>query len=110
MDADEREIYYYLKGRRREFIPIREISRRTGGKRRWRRSPEWARPVVERMAERGILEGGDESGYRLKPKPRAGKTGKLWVSPQLAEILKASGKVFDNVVTDEYDDDYYESL
>ena len=111
MDADEREIYYYLKGRRREFVPIRELSRRTGGKRRWRRSPEWARPVVERMTERGILEGADAAGgYRLKPKPKAEKAGKRWISPELAELLKASGKVFDNLVTEEDDDEYYEQL
>jgi len=110
MDADEREIYYYVKGRGRELSPVREISRRIGSKRRWRRSPEWARPVLERMAERGILEGDGDAGYRLKPKPQAEKTGKRWVSPAVAEILKASGKVFDNVVTHEDDDEYYDRL
>jgi hypothetical protein len=110
MDADEREIYHYLKQRSREFIPVREIGRRTGGKRRGRRFPEWARPVLERMAERGILESGGEAGYRLKPITEVEGKGRRWISPELAEILKASGKAFDGVVTKEGDDEYYERL
>jgi hypothetical protein len=110
VDADEREIYYYVKTRARVFTPARDISRRLGGKRRWRRSPAWAQPVLERMVERGILETDNAEGYRLKPIPNAAIAGKRWLSPELAELFKASGKEFSGVMTCEDADDYYDRL
>jgi Mn-dependent DtxR family transcriptional regulator len=110
MDADEREIYYYLKSQPREYIPAREICRRVGGKRRMHVSPDWARPVLLRMAERGILECDEKEGYRLKPMPKQEIKGKRWASPAIAKLLKKSGKEFDNVVTPEAEDDYYDNL
>lgn len=110
MDADEREIYYYLKSQGREFIPAREICRRVGGKRRVRYSPDWARPVLTRMVERGILESNEEDHYRIKPMPKQDTKGKRWASPEMAKLLKASGKAFDNVVTPQDEDEYYEKL
>jgi len=110
MDAKEREIYYYLRSRRREFITAREIGRRAGGKRRFRVAPDWARPVLLAMAERGILESDAEGRYRLKPLPKKETDGKHWASPEIAKILKASGKGFTNVMTSEDEDDYYLNL
>jgi hypothetical protein len=110
MTAHERDVYYYLKARRNEFIPLREISRRTGGKRRYRYNPDWVRPVLASMTERGILEHDGDQGYRLKPIPRKNMDGKRWVSPEIAKILKDSGKGFKNVMTVEDEDEYYNSL
>ncbi len=110
MTAQERDIYYYLKARRRDYIPTREISRRTGGKRRFRANPDWARPVLASMTERGILEQDEERGFRLKPIPQKDMAGKKWVSPMIAKILKDSGKGFDNVMTVEDEDEYYDKL
>ncbi len=110
MDADERAIYYYLKPRRPKFVPARDISRHVGSKRRIRYNPDWARPVLLRMIERGILETDVEGSYRLKPMPRKDPQGKRWASPAIAEILKASGKEFDNLLTVEDEDDYYDKL
>jgi hypothetical protein len=110
MDADEREIYYYLKSQGRQFIPAREICRRVGGKRRMHFSPDWARPFLLRMAERGILECDTKEGYRIKPIPKKDTEGKLWAAPEIAKILEQSGKGFKNVVTAENEDDYYEKL
>jgi len=110
MDADEREIYYYLKHRRGECVGFPEISRRTGGKRRYRNAPEWARPVLARMTERGILENDAEGSYRLKPMPRKDTAGKRWASPQIAQLLQQGGKEFGNVITFEEEDDYYDKL
>jgi hypothetical protein len=110
MDATEREIYYYLKAHRRHFIPMREISRRTGSKRRFQSSPDWARPVLDEMARRGILESDKEGAYRLKPMPKPDASGKVWAAPHLAKILKASGKSFDRILTAQDEDDYYDRL
>lgn len=110
MDAIEREIYYYLKSRRRDFIAVREVGRRAGGKRRFRVDSEWARPVLVAMAERGILESDAEGRYRLKPMPKKATEGKRWASPAIAEILKKSGKGFTNLITSEDEDEYYLKL
>ena len=110
MNANEREIYYYLKSRRREFISVREISRRTGGRRRFRVSPDWATPVLLTMAERGIVESDAEGRYRLKPIPQKETQGKRWASPAIANLLKKSGKAFNNLITIDDEDEYYEKL
>lgn len=110
MDADERAVYYYLKSRRRKAVSARDISRHVGSKRRFRYSPEWAKPVLARMVERDILETVAEGSYRLKPIPRKDTTGKRWASPQIAELLKASGKEFPNVISPEDEDEYYDQL
>ncbi len=110
MDADEREIYYYLKLQLGEFIPAREICRRVGGKRRMRFSPDWGRPFLMRMLERGILECDDKDGYRIKPMPKPDTKGKHWASPEIAKLLEKSGKGFDNVVTPQDEDEYYDKL
>ena len=110
MDAAEREIYHYLKSRRPTAVPARDINRHVGGKRRFRYNPEWATPALFRMVERKILETDAEGFYRLRPIPRKDSEGKCWASPEIAEILKASGKTFDNLITFEDEDDYYDKL
>ncbi len=111
MDADEREIYYYLKPWRNEFISSHEICRRAGGKRRFRHDQEWAKPILVRMAERGILETDASGHYRLKPAEKKGRRSKHWVSPQIARVLRESGRDFSDVIIDDDEmDRYYDSL
>lgn len=110
MDSVEREIYHYVKSQRPRVVPAGDISRHAGGKRRFRYNPYWARPVLLRMVERGILETDAEGSYHLKPIPPKDTRGKRWASAEMAAILKASGKEFDNVITVEDEDDYYYKL
>lgn len=111
MDSEEREIYFYLKSWRQEFISAREICRRAGGKRRFRVEPEWAKPVLTRMVEKGIAETDAAGHYRLKPIEKKLRKGKRWVSPQIARVLRESGKDFKEVIMDDDEmDRYYESL
>jgi hypothetical protein len=112
MDAEEREIYYYLKGWKDQYISSREICRRAGGKKRFFREPEWAKPVLTRMVERGILEMDGAGHYRIKPfDEKLGKRKKRWVSPHIAKILRESGRDFtDIVMTEDELDRYYDSL
>jgi hypothetical protein len=109
MDADERQIYHYIKARRLEFISMREISRDAAGKRRGRFSADWAQPVLARMYERGILDFDGKDGYRLRPMPEQ-DTARLYASPKIASILKASGKDFDHMMRLKDEDDYYDKL
>ena len=110
MDADEREIYYYLKSQPHEFVPAREICRRVGGKRRMRVDPGWGRPFLSRMAERGILECDEKDGYRIKPLPKPDTKGRHWASPEVARLLEASGRKFNNLVTVQDEDEYFDKL
>jgi hypothetical protein len=110
MDADERAVYYYVKSRRSQCVSHRDIGRHVGSKRKFRYNPEWAKSVLQRMIERGILETNAEGSYRLKPMPRKETNGKRWASPQIAEILQASGKEFGILTTAEDEDDYYDKL
>jgi hypothetical protein len=111
MDAEEREIYYYLKGWKGQYISAREICRRAGGKKRFFREPEWAKPVLTRMVERGILDMDAAGHYRLKPVDDKRGRRKSWVSPQIARILRESGKDFSEIVmTEDELDEYYDSL
>ena len=110
MDADEREVYLFLKGQPEQFVPESSISRHAGGKYRFRLSADWAKPVLLRMLERGILELDLTGAYRLKPMPKT-DVRKHWVSPQIAAILKKSGDKFDHFIKHEDDADaYYNSL
>ena len=110
MDADEREIYHYLKSRRPKSVPPRDINRHVGSKRKYRYNPVWANTALLRMVDRGILETDAEGSYHLKPIPRQETKGKQWASPRIAEILKASGKAYDNLITVEDEDEYYDRL
>jgi len=110
MDADEREVYFYLKGQPEQFIPASSICRHAGGKHRFRDSSDWAQPALLRMLERGILELDATGAYRLKPMPETGAR-KRWVAPHIAAILKKSGTKFDHVIKEEDEvDAYYNSL
>jgi hypothetical protein len=60
--------------------------------------------------ERRIVEMDENDGYRLKPMPQS-NTRKRWVAPQIADILKKSGRKFDQVIKQEDEvDAYYNSL
>lgn len=111
MDADEREIFYFLRSERANFVPPLSISRHAGGKSKHRESPDWARSVLLRMVERGILETDPTGAYRLKPMPVSNPTTRRWVSPQIAEMLRKSGKQFEGVMQQpDNEESYYDSL
>ncbi len=68
------------------FISASEVSRRAGSKKRAHEEPNWAKPILMSMAERGILEADMQGRYRIKPVRRK-KKGK-WVAPDIAKILE----------------------
>lgn len=90
MDSDERDIFNYLKTWGKEFVSVREICRRAAGRKRFGESPDWAKPILQDMFDRGILERDITGRYRIKPKPKSGEQGR-WVSPHIAKILKDGG-------------------
>jgi hypothetical protein len=111
MDADEREIFYFLKTWGSEFISTKEIARRASGKKKFYKDPEWAKPLLMRMQERGLLESDTTGRYRIKPVAHKNKN-KRWVAPDIAKILQESGvEVNETEGTPAVaPDDYYEQL
>ena len=110
MDADERDICLYLKGLPGQFVSYAEISRRAGGKRRFRQEPEWATPILGRLVEKGIVESDSTGHYRLKVRLKDRKPAK-WVSPQIRKILERSGKSFEGVFeVDKDEEDFIAEL
>jgi hypothetical protein len=105
MDADERDICLFLKGFPGEFVSFKDISRRAGGKRRYRNEPEWAVPILSKLVERGLIESDATGHYRLKTRTDKEKAKSRWVSPQIRRILEKSGKEFDGVFEVDKDDD-----
>ncbi|HXR04726.1 MAG TPA: hypothetical protein VN836_08475 [Verrucomicrobiae bacterium] len=108
MDGDEREIFQFLKSRGEDYVNAVEIARRASGKKRFHNDPEWARPILVRMTERGILQSDALGRYRVKPVGRKGKE-KRWVSPDIAKILQESGVEVESA-NELGSDDYYEEL
>lgn len=68
MDADEREIFNFLKTFGEEWVAAKEICRRAGGKKRFSQDNDWAKPILQRMKERNLLEGDELGRFRIKPK------------------------------------------
>ena len=108
MDSEEREIFYFLKTWGEEFVSGKEIARRAGGKKKFHQKPDWARPLLLRMTERGLLESDVGGRYRIKP-VRKEKT-KRWVSPEIAKILEESGVQVEGRAAEAGTDEYYEQL
>lgn len=96
MDADEKQICNYLKGFPGQYISASEICRRASGKKRYREEPRWALMPLAHLVDKGIIEADADGHYRLKPQAKR-KRVKRWVSPQVRQILEASGKDFDGV-------------
>ncbi|HYG24382.1 MAG TPA: hypothetical protein VEH04_16515 [Verrucomicrobiae bacterium] len=93
MDADEKEICLFLKSYPGQFVGLREICRRAGGKQRFQEEEDWALPVLLRLAERGLVEDDRAGHFRLVRKEK--RTEQKWIAPHLRDILKRSGKTFD---------------
>ena len=66
MNADETEIYDFLKQFPNLFVSAMEVSKRVGHKRRYLQDRNWARPLLRRMELDGILEANHSGEYRLK--------------------------------------------
>jgi hypothetical protein len=108
MDADERDIFRFLKSWGSQFVAVREICRRAGGKKRVQEEPDWAIPTLLRMVGRGILESDATGHFRIKRISRKDKD-KLWVVPDIAKIPEENGvKVED--ADDIAPDEYYDQL
>jgi hypothetical protein len=90
MNTEEREVFHFLQSWGTDFINAAEIARRAGTKKKFHEDPNWAKPVLMVMVERGILESDSNGRYRIKPIPKKNKHNR-WVAPDIAKILKEGG-------------------
>ena len=88
MDAEEREIFDYLETFGEQWVSAKEICRRAGGRKRFSEDNNWARPFLQQMKGRGVLEGDELGRYRIKPKKE--HKGR-WMAPDIEKILRESG-------------------
>jgi hypothetical protein len=109
MDADEREIFEYLKTFGEEWVNAKEICRRAAGKKRYNEDNNWAKPILHRMKERQVLEGDELGRYRIKPPPRRGHKGR-WVAPDIEKILREGGVEVNAENTEAPNAEQYEQL
>lgn len=90
MDADEREIVHFLQSWGSNFVNGKEIARRASTKKRFGEDPDWAKPVLLRLVEKGVLENDASGRYRMRPEKH--DKSKRWVSPDINKILEEGGK------------------
>jgi hypothetical protein len=90
MDSDEREIFDYLQTWGNDYVSAKEVCRRASTKKRYHEDPDWAKPILQIMDERGLIERDAVGRYRIKPQPK-NKHDARWISPAIAEILKEGG-------------------
>jgi hypothetical protein len=108
MDSDEKEIYHFLKTWGSEYVSVKEIARRASGKKKFYENPEWAKPILMHMQERGVVESDTLGRYRIKPVAKKDKQ-KRWVSPDIAKILQENGVQVEGA-SEVGPDDYYDQL
>ena len=112
MDTDERDIFQFLKTWGADFTNAKEVARRASSKKRFYEDPDWAKPILMRMTERGILESDVQGRYRIKPVPKKGKNTR-WISPDIAKILQEKGLQVEGAAGGSGEtgsDEYYDKL
>jgi hypothetical protein len=66
LSAEALEIITYLKTAPNKFVSMVEISRRAGGRRLFEDSQNWARNLMPRLLEAGLIEVNARGHYRYK--------------------------------------------
>jgi len=64
LSSEELEIVAYLNSCPRQFVSMAEINRRAGGKSRFNKSQVWARGLLSRLVEAGLIEVDEQGHYR----------------------------------------------
>jgi hypothetical protein len=62
-NSDEIEIIEYLKSWKGEFVSVAEICRRAGGKRKFEQEPNWAKLMMARLVDAGVVEVNDRGHF-----------------------------------------------
>ena len=68
MSSDEQLIVEYLEQFPGIFISPMEVSKRAADRDRFKARPEWARPILHRLAQQGLIDCNEFGHYRAKIK------------------------------------------
>ena len=101
LDSDEQDIINYLNTCPTQFVSGREICRRAAGKKRFNDEPYWASQVLVRLVEKKLLEMDPAGHYRIKQEDRKEERRKRWISPEIEQLLRESGKDFEGIIETE---------
>jgi len=66
MNADEKEIYQFLRQFKDVFVSVVEVSRRVGNRKMFNLDRIWAKPLLLRMETEGVLESNEYGEFRLR--------------------------------------------
>jgi len=69
MNAQETEIFDFLKRFPQLFVSVTEISKNVGNRKKFNEDRSWSRPFLRRMEMDGLLESNPFGEYRLKRPP-----------------------------------------
>lgn len=77
LSADAVEILNFLKSTPGQYVSMRSISLRAGGRRKFEESPEWAKGLMAPLVDEGLIEMNERGHYRsveaaAKITPKAG--------------------------------------
>jgi hypothetical protein len=66
MNADELEIYEFLKAFPDRYVSVVDVCRRAGNRNRYAQDKGWANPILRRMEMDGMVESNELGEYRAK--------------------------------------------
>src|SRR5262245_25055865 len=90
-------IVNFLRTAPKAFFSEREIARKAGQKGMFRANPDWAKPILFRLANEDIIQTDAFGHYRivLECDQAKAKQRSISLAPSVAKALANSDKVFD---------------
>jgi hypothetical protein len=65
LSSEALDILAYLESAGGKFMSAAEISRRAGGKRQFEKHPDWARGLLSRLVDEGLIEVNERGHYHV---------------------------------------------
>ena len=88
-------IVNFLKTAPKAFFSEHEIARKAGQKGHFRANPDWAKPILFRLANEDIIQTDAFGHYRIAPEREQAKRWSMPLAPCVAQALASSDKTFD---------------
>ena len=88
-------IVNFLKTAPEAFFSQREIARKAGQRGQFRTNPDWAKPILFRLANEDIIQTDAFGHYRIVPGREQAKRGSIPLAPCVAQTLASSDTIFD---------------
>lgn len=93
LNAEALEIIAYLKTALNKFVPMQEISRRAGGRRRFEESPNWAKGLMAPLIEAGLVEVNARGHYRVPVQTESETKPQAQTTTAVCSIFTCGAKI-----------------